>query len=189
MATLRSFGGRSFTTRSPMMMRPSEISSRPATMRMAVDLPQPDGPTTTRNSSLSISMLNLSTEGVSLPGYTLVTLSKMIRAIGMLLHRLQKSGNPVHPVPASEAPYDPARPFACSNRAIGVSILQHITALYDLLSLLYTFWRTVSMIQWISFHDVNRNYDISLFGIGPWTGVFAHLDLPATLRSHFHCIP
>src|SRR6266849_844381 len=46
----RSFGGRSFTTRSPMVISPPVISSSPATMRSVVDLPQPDGPTSTTNS-------------------------------------------------------------------------------------------------------------------------------------------
>ena len=44
-----------FTTRSPMRTVPSEISSRPATMRSAVDLPQPEGPTSTMNSPSAIS--------------------------------------------------------------------------------------------------------------------------------------
>src|ERR1051325_2193970 len=50
MAMLRSIGGRSFTTSSPMRISPEVISSRPATMRSVVVLPQPDGPTSTTNS-------------------------------------------------------------------------------------------------------------------------------------------
>src|SRR5215471_2054269 len=50
MAMSRSLGGRSLTTRSPMEISPDVISSRPATMRRVVDLPQPDGPTSTMNS-------------------------------------------------------------------------------------------------------------------------------------------
>src|SRR5712691_3941622 len=46
----RSFGGRSLTTRSPIEISPAVISSRPATMRSVVVLPQPDGPTKTMNS-------------------------------------------------------------------------------------------------------------------------------------------
>ena len=46
----RSLGARSFTTVPPMLIVPPEISSSPATMRRSVDLPQPDGPTSTRNS-------------------------------------------------------------------------------------------------------------------------------------------
>src|SRR6185436_9599967 len=50
MAMSRSFGGRSLTTRSPMTISPAVISSSPATIRSVVDLPQPDGPTSTMNS-------------------------------------------------------------------------------------------------------------------------------------------
>ena len=50
----RSLGGRWLTTRAPIAMVPDVISSSPATMRRVVDLPQPDGPTRTTNSSSSI---------------------------------------------------------------------------------------------------------------------------------------
>ena len=50
MAMSRSFGGRSLTTRSPMLIVPELISSSPAMERSAVDLPHPDGPTRTMNS-------------------------------------------------------------------------------------------------------------------------------------------
>ncbi len=46
----RSFAGTWFTARSPIRTTPSEISSSPATMRSAVVLPQPEGPTSTMNS-------------------------------------------------------------------------------------------------------------------------------------------
>src|SRR3972149_2710310 len=46
----RSFGGRSLTTRSPIVISPAVISSRPATLRSVVDLPHPEGPTSTMNS-------------------------------------------------------------------------------------------------------------------------------------------
>ena len=50
MAMSRSAGSSSLTTRSPIEMVPPEMSSRPATMRSKVDLPQPEGPTMTTNS-------------------------------------------------------------------------------------------------------------------------------------------
>jgi hypothetical protein len=56
MAMLRSLGSRLFTTRSPMEISPEVISSRPATMRSSVDLPQPEGPTITTNSPSLMSM-------------------------------------------------------------------------------------------------------------------------------------
>ncbi len=43
----RSFGATSLTTRSAIRIVPDEASSSPATIRSAVDLPDPDGPTST----------------------------------------------------------------------------------------------------------------------------------------------
>ena len=60
----RSFGGRSFTTRSPIVTVPREISSRPATIRSAVVLPHPDGPTKTMNSPSPISRSSSDTASV-----------------------------------------------------------------------------------------------------------------------------
>ena len=50
MAMSRSFGGRLLTTRSPMLISPEVMFSSPAIIRSKVDLPQPDGPTSTTNS-------------------------------------------------------------------------------------------------------------------------------------------
>ena len=44
----RSFGSTSLTGSPPIRMTPSVGSSRPAIIRSAVDLPQPDGPSRTR---------------------------------------------------------------------------------------------------------------------------------------------
>ena len=46
--------GTLLTTRSPILSTPSEMSSSPATIRSAVVLPHPDGPTSTMNSPSSI---------------------------------------------------------------------------------------------------------------------------------------
>jgi hypothetical protein len=51
----RSDGSISLTTRSPMRIVPAVIVSSPATMRKRVDLPQPDGPTSTQNEPSSTS--------------------------------------------------------------------------------------------------------------------------------------
>src|SRR6267378_1063942 len=56
MAMSRSFGATPLTTRSPIAMRPPEISSSPATIRKSVDLPQPEGPTSTQNSPSTTSV-------------------------------------------------------------------------------------------------------------------------------------
>src|SRR6185437_739523 len=50
MATSRSFGGRLLTTRSPMRISPDVMFSSPAIIRSKVDLPHPEGPTSTTNS-------------------------------------------------------------------------------------------------------------------------------------------
>src|SRR5882724_10638 len=53
MAMSRSFGATPLTTRSPIAIRPAEISSSPAIILKSVDLPQPEGPTSTQNSPSS----------------------------------------------------------------------------------------------------------------------------------------
>src|SRR5213594_2908903 len=50
MAMSRSFGGKSLTIRSPIVISPAVISSSPAIILSVVDLPQPEGPTRTTNS-------------------------------------------------------------------------------------------------------------------------------------------
>src|ERR1035437_3811118 len=62
MAISRSLGGTSLTTRSPIKISPAEISSRPAIRRRVVDLPQPEGPTSTRNSLSRTSRLTSLTD-------------------------------------------------------------------------------------------------------------------------------
>jgi hypothetical protein len=51
----RSLGGTAFTTLSPIAIVPCVMLSRPATIRSAVVLPHPEGPTSTMNSSSWIS--------------------------------------------------------------------------------------------------------------------------------------
>ena len=79
----RSLGGRLVTSRSPMRIEPSLTSSSPASIRSEVDLPQPDGPTRTRNSPSPISRSSLSTAGRSEPGKSRVALSKVTVAMTM----------------------------------------------------------------------------------------------------------
>src|SRR6476620_5010620 len=55
MAMSRSRGGMSLTIRSSILISPPVTVSRPAIIRRIVLLPQPDGPTSTRNSRLLIS--------------------------------------------------------------------------------------------------------------------------------------
>src|SRR4051795_8574743 len=55
MAMSRSLGATSLTIRPPISTVPALGLSRPATMLSSVDLPQPEGPTSTVNSPLSMS--------------------------------------------------------------------------------------------------------------------------------------
>ena len=72
MAILRSRGGRSFASSPSSSTAPVVGSSRPATIRSTVDLPQPDGPSSTMNSPSLTSRLMVSTATV--PSWnTLVT--------------------------------------------------------------------------------------------------------------------
>ena len=54
MAMSRSLAGTSFTTRPSMESVPPEMVSSPAIMRSVVDLPQPEGPSSTMNSPSSM---------------------------------------------------------------------------------------------------------------------------------------
>src|SRR5215469_541681 len=76
----RSLGGRSLTTLAPIEIVPELISSSPAIDRSAVDLPHPEGPTSTMNSPSPIRRSSSFTPAVP-SGYTLLTRSRTISAI------------------------------------------------------------------------------------------------------------
>src|SRR6266566_2760684 len=59
----RSFGGTCVTSRSPISTCPLSTGSSPASMRRAVVLPEPDGPTRTMNSPSRTSRSSVSTAG------------------------------------------------------------------------------------------------------------------------------
>src|SRR5919198_2370303 len=87
----RSFGARSLTTSPPIFSSPSEMSSRPAIIRSAVDFPQPDGPTRITNSPSRISRSMCLT--ASKPsGYRLTTSTNSISAIWLFLSSSVSSG-------------------------------------------------------------------------------------------------
>src|SRR5713226_4920571 len=90
----RSRGGTSLTTLSPILISPSVTSSRPASMRRAVDLPQPDGPTRTMNSVSLISRLKSLTASVP-PANRFVTCSYLTDAI-CALHPSSRSARVLH---------------------------------------------------------------------------------------------
>ncbi len=77
----RSLGGVWVTSRSPMKILPSLISSSPASIRRVVDLPHPEGPTRTMNSPSPISRSMPGTAGLSAPGYQRCAFSKVTVAM------------------------------------------------------------------------------------------------------------
>src|SRR3954447_4166373 len=91
----RSLGGMWVTSRSPMEMRPEFTSSRPASIRREVDLPHPEGPTSTMNSPSLISRSMPGTAGTSAPGYHRCAFSKVTLAMTYLLHRQERAGRSV----------------------------------------------------------------------------------------------
>src|SRR3954447_14149542 len=72
-------------TSPPIMMSPSEISSRPAIIRSVVDLPQPEGPTSTTNSWSAMSRSMPRTASTS--SYRLTTLRNVTSAMRSTLCR------------------------------------------------------------------------------------------------------
>src|SRR5262245_3384466 len=90
----RSIGGRSFTTRSPMRISPEVTSSSPATMRSVVVLPQPEGPTSTRN---SLSRISRSTSFTAWKPLSYFLFSARIETCAMRLplHRAGEAGDVV----------------------------------------------------------------------------------------------
>src|SRR5579864_666292 len=103
----RSRDGTWLTIRSPILRTPLEMSSSPATMRRAVVLPHPDGPTSTMNSPSWISRFRSWTAVVP-SAYVFVTRSNDTPAIGG--------------IPPCSAPWrDPRRlrPLRSSNVPIG----------------------------------------------------------------------
>src|ERR1700736_3145174 len=100
MAMSRSFGCKWFTTRPPMAMVPPLTSSRPAIMRSVVDLPQPEGPTSTTNSrSLTSRLMSLT---ATTGPYAFCTLVRMTSAIA-------SDPQPAHDVLLSEQGHDQRR--------------------------------------------------------------------------------
>src|SRR5918995_117988 len=93
MAMSRSFGERSLTSSPPIFSSPLEMSSSPAIIRSAVDLPQPEGPTRIMNSpSLMSRFMSLTASKPS--GKTLVIPSRTISDIGGSLSLDGAGGEP-----------------------------------------------------------------------------------------------
>src|SRR5918993_4461250 len=81
MAMSRSLGCRWVTSRPPIEMVPAVTSSSPAIMRSRVDLPHPDGPTST-SSSPSATSRSTSSTAATRPSYDLVAPRMAMSATG-----------------------------------------------------------------------------------------------------------
>src|SRR5437868_4014757 len=93
MAMSRSIGARLFTTLPSMLISPELISSRPATMRSVVVLPQPEGPTSTTNSRSRISRFTSLTACV--PSNFLLRSLSLTCAMALTLNRPGNAGDVV----------------------------------------------------------------------------------------------
>src|SRR5918992_2225081 len=101
----RSRGRTPETSLSPMWIAPASSGSSPASMRSAVDFPDPDGPTRTRSSPSAMSRLRLSTAGVSVPGYVRVAsiyLTSVTRAPSLDRTQRQAADHPLLRDPSGE---------------------------------------------------------------------------------------
>src|ERR1700735_3744183 len=87
----RSLGGTSLTTSPPIMISPSVISSSPAIILSVVDLPQPDGPTSTTNSWSAMSR-SIPFTAWTPPSYSLTTLRTETSAMVSSFPRLRVLG-------------------------------------------------------------------------------------------------
>src|SRR5580698_8458378 len=87
MAMSRSRGGTSLTTSPAIRISPPVISSRPAIMRKVVDLPQPEGPTSTTNSWSAMSR-SMPFTACTPPSYSLTTLRTETSALVVSFPRL-----------------------------------------------------------------------------------------------------
>src|SRR5699024_4547855 len=91
----RAAGSVPVTSLPPMAMCPPLVASRPASARSVVDFPQPDGPTSTRNSPSAMCRSRSRTLGRSAPGYWIVTSSNFTSAMGKMI--LQDDEAPPQP--------------------------------------------------------------------------------------------
>src|SRR6266446_270626 len=96
MAMSRLRGARSVTSRPPMRISPEVASSRPPTIRSTVVFPDPDGPTSTRNSPSDTSRSSEET-ATAPPGNALVTPDRTIAATALAPHPRRPATTPQAP--------------------------------------------------------------------------------------------
>src|SRR4029078_2092784 len=123
MAISRSIGASWLTTVLPINISPDVMDSSPASMRNVVVLPQPEGPTSTRNSLSRISRLTSFTACTS--SYILLRLRMTTWAIASALHRAGQTGDVMlDKERIDQRDRDRAEQRACHQRAPE----EHVTA-------------------------------------------------------------
>src|SRR5512147_2311003 len=110
-------------TSPPIMMSPSEISSRPAIIRSVVDLPQPEGPTSTTNSWSAMSRSMPRTASTS--SYRLTTLRNVTSAMRSTLCRT--GGQAGNVIVHQEGVDDERRCRAEQGAGHDLSPVEHVT--------------------------------------------------------------
>src|SRR4051812_20803936 len=111
----RSFGGTSLTTSPSTAISPPVMSSKPAIMRSVVDLPQPDGPTSTTNSLSAMSRSIALTASTS--SYFLTTLRSVTCAITGDPSALRRAGGQAGDVIVHQKRVDDQRRRGAEQRA------------------------------------------------------------------------
>src|SRR5215203_1658954 len=124
MAMSRSFGGTSLTTSPPIMMSPSVMSSSPAIIRSVVDLPQPDGPTSTTNSLSAISRSMPRTASTS--SYFLTTLRRFTSAMNSTSTLCRTGGQAGNVIVHQEGVDDERRGGAEQGAGHDLSPVEHV---------------------------------------------------------------
>src|SRR5579859_16783 len=92
----RSFGWTSVTSRPAISIRPPSSGSRPASIRSAVVLPEPDGPTRTMNSPSWMLRSSASTAGLAPLAYTRLAWRKFTAAMTNPLSLDRAHGQAAH---------------------------------------------------------------------------------------------
>src|SRR3954465_12775139 len=102
MAMSRSLGCMCETSRSSIRIAPELTGSSPASMRRAVDLPEPDGPTRTMNSPSLMSRSKSLIDGVGLPGYWQYASTYLTSATLLSLHAAGQQAADEEPLECDE---------------------------------------------------------------------------------------
>src|SRR5919197_2106498 len=119
----RSFGATSLTTRSAIRISPDDASSSPATIRSAVDFPEPDGPTITVKPPSATSRSSASTARVP-SGNTLLTPLNAMLATGARDEVAVPETRPLRHAPLRRV-VDVHEPEALRKAVLPLEVVEH----------------------------------------------------------------